>query len=86
MKNGQVSTDTPILLSIIVFQIFIITCLGFLDISENYVTYQGFGSETIGFFQNIIINISYLGWGNTLIFLPLIICLSYIIAKFIRGI
>jgi hypothetical protein len=36
-------------------------------------------------FGNIITNIELLGWGNTLIFTPLEVCIAYIIAKLIRG-
>lgn len=89
MNKAQVSTDTPIILSIIVFQTFIIIMLGFLNI--NIATKNVTGELNlpllphISFTQNIITNITLLGWGNLLIFLPLEICLGYIILKLIRG-
>lgn len=79
-KKGQVATDTPILIWLVVFQAFIITMLGLLNITPE--------TQSVGianFTQNIITNLSILGWGNLLIFLPLEIALGYIIAKLIRG-
>lgn len=105
MKKAQVSTDTPIILFILVFQTFVILALGFLNItntsveSPNITSYSeittysnstttvtttntGNSLFSIG---NIISNIKILGWGNSLIFAPLIIVIIYIIAKLIRG-
>ena len=84
-KKGQTSTDTPILLSIVVFQAFILICLGFLDMNENDITLNTYGGGIINFIFNMISNIAVLSWGNLLIFAPLGIALTYIIAKLIRG-
>jgi hypothetical protein len=81
-KKGQTSTDTPIILSILVFQAFVILCLGFLNVKDSEVTTSG---NVLFSFGNIISSISVLGWGNAIIFAPLIICLGYILAKLIRG-
>jgi hypothetical protein len=78
--NKAQSSDTPILLTILVFQAFIIVGLGFLELTSE--------SQTIGAFSfstNIINNIALLGWGNSILFAPLIICVIYIVAKLIRG-
>ena len=88
-KKGQTSTDTPIIISIFTFQIFIIIMLGFLDINTDTKD-VGLNADIplighIGFAYNIITNISILGWGNLLLFTPSIIALAYIIAKLIRG-
>lgn len=80
-KKGQTSTDTPIILSILVFQAFIIIMLGFLNVDSN----NNDVSVPLFSFDNIITSISELGWFNTIIFAPLIICLGYILAKLIRG-
>jgi hypothetical protein len=96
-KKAQAGTDTVIILSILSFQTFIILCLGFLSTTQT--TYVG--SDNISFnitgvstissgnrlfsFGNIISNISELGWGNSLLFTPLLICIGYIVAKLIRG-
>ena len=81
-KKAQAATDTPIIISIFTFQSFIIVALGFLNITPDN---QVIGSDLINFTQNIVNNISYLGWANTIIFTPLIIAITYIIAKLIRG-
>ena len=84
MKKAQVSTDTPIVLTILVFQTFVVTALGFLTIANEDVTATN--AKNIFFsFGNIVNNIAILGWGNALIFAPLIIVLLYILAKLIRG-
>jgi len=81
-KKGQVATDTPILLSIFVFQAFVLLSLGFLNITDVTTVSSG----TILFsFGNIINSIALLGWGNTLLFAPITLCVIYIIAKLIRG-
>lgn len=91
MKNNkaQVSTDTPILLWILVFQAFIVLGIGFLHVTPTTKTVGGdiniVGIPNISFTQTLVTNISYLGWGNLLLFAPLEICLIYIIAKLIRG-
>lgn len=79
-KKGQTSTDTPIILSIFAFQAFLVVMLGFLNITPETQSVTGFG-----FTQNIISNISLLGWGNTILFTPLVVGLGYIILKLIRG-
>jgi hypothetical protein len=81
MKNGQASTDTVIIFSILIFNGFLVLSLGFLNIDyeENNI------SDVLFSFGNIISNIIELGWGNILLFAPLIICLGYILAKLIRG-
>jgi hypothetical protein len=85
-KKAQTSTDTPIILSILVFQAFIIICLGFLNINNNEITTTTHENTLWGFsITNIITNISILGWGNLLIFVPIEICIIYIIAKLFRG-
>jgi hypothetical protein len=83
-KKAQTSTDTPIILSILVFQTFVVLMLGFLNVSSTEIVSTNTGNALFSF-GNIISNISYLGWGNILIFSPLIICLIYIIAKLVRG-
>ena len=82
-KKGQ-ANDTAILLSIIIFQTFILICLGFLNVSDSEISTINSGSELFSF-GNIISNIQILGWGNLLIFTPLFIGLGYIIARLIRG-
>jgi len=87
-KKGQSLSDATILLGIIVFQAFIIICLGFLNVEQ--VNYAGNLTSNIvisSFFSlpNIITSITVLGWGNLLIFAPLEVILIYIIAKLIRG-
>lgn len=94
-KKAQVATDTPIILSILAFQAFIILCLGFLTIITVSNNPDSISMNTSGIttnspsnifsFGNIITNIELLGWGNTLIFTPLGVCIAYIIAKLIRG-
>lgn len=94
-KKAQVSTDTPIILSIFSFQIFIIICLGFLSTSQTtYISTDNISFNITGIsttnnslfsFGNILSNISILKWGNTLLFSPLIICITYIVVKLIRG-
>ena len=97
-KKAQTSTDTPILISIIAFQAFIILALGFLNV--NYASQKSINSTSINAtyqiqtynvpltnlsITNIITNISYLGFANVLIFSPIIGAIIYIIAKLIRG-
>lgn len=88
-KKSQVSTDTPIIISIIAFQTLIIVCLGIIQIDPVTETIGKevdiLGLGTVGFTYNIINNISYLGWANSLIFTPLIFGLLYIVLKLIRG-
>ena len=79
--KGQ-STDTPILLTIVVFQAFVLICLGFLDVTATTVV----ADTHLGFSQTVISNLAVLGWGNLLVFTPMLVCIVYIIAKFIRGI
>lgn len=81
-KKAQTSTDTPIILSIIVFQAFVVLGLGFLNVTDITTTNSG---TSLFSFGNIINSIKLLGWGNTLIFAPLEISLFYIIAKLVRG-
>lgn len=79
-NKGQTATDTPIIIYIVVFQVFVITMLGFLNITPE--------TQTVGalnFTQNIITNLSIIGWGNLLVFFPLEVALGYIIVKLIRG-
>lgn len=85
MNKKAQATDTPIILGILVFQAFIIICLGFLTMYNNEVKTSDNGSDLINFKINIITNIKAFGWGNTLIFAPLEICIVYIIAKLVRG-
>jgi hypothetical protein len=80
-KKAQVATDTPILLSIFVFQAFVILSLGFLNVSYTKQT----ADTSLFNFGNIITSIAELGWGNTLLFAPIGLCVIYIIAKLIRG-
>lgn len=83
-KKGQTSTDTPIIIWLIAFQIFIITTLGFIDIKPETTTY----TEPISGFSiiNIINSITYLPlWANTILFSPLIGAVVYIVAKLVRG-
>ena len=82
-NKAQTATDTPIILSILVFQAFVILMLGFININDSTNTVVG--SNTINFTQNILTNIKLLGWGNSLIFAPLLVCIIYIVAKLIRG-
>ena len=84
-KKAQTATDTPILLTIIVFQAFIILCLGWLNLTESDVSTVTHGSGLINFTVNIVTNIGLLGWGNAILFAPLEVCIIYIIAKLIRG-
>lgn len=81
-KKGQ--TDSALILIILCFQAFIIVSLGFLDSTDSQITYEEHDSF-LGFSVNIINNLSLLGWGNTLIFAPIEICIIYIVIKLIRG-
>ena len=82
-KNKKAQSEVAILITILAFQIFIITALGFINITPETNSY----SEPItGFsFLNIITSISVLGWANILIFSPLISGLVYIVARLVRG-
>lgn len=88
-NKAQVSTDTPIVISLFAFQAIILLGLGFLNIDQKQqdvgtnFTYTGF--DIINFKNNVISNISELGWGNALIFTPFLIGIGYIVAKLIRG-
>ena len=76
MRKGQTATDTPIILTIVVFNAFIILSLGFLNINNSdSIKTQTYGSGLINFSQNIVTNISLLGWGNALLFTPLVVCI-----------
>lgn len=80
-KKAQTSTDTPIILSILVFQAFVLLGLGFLNVPTTDVGIN----DALFSFGNIINAIELLGWGNSLLFAPLVICIGYILAKLIRG-
>lgn len=94
MNKGQVSTDTPIIFSIFVFQAFVIIMIGFIPIynvtdikyNESNATVNLPGVlPDMSFGQKILTNIAILGWGNLIIFAPLEVCFIYIIAKLLRG-
>lgn len=78
--NKRAQTDSSIILSILVFQAFIIIALGFLDTTPTTVEVTG-----SGFGQNIITNIAALGWFNAILFIPIYVVIGYIILKLIRG-
>jgi hypothetical protein len=80
-KKGEGVTDAGIILSILVFQSIIITGLGFISINTDS---QNIDSG-LGFSTNIINNITELGFFNLILFTPLIIVLTYLIVKLIRG-
>jgi hypothetical protein len=85
MKYKKSQSDVSFILGVLVFNAFVILALGFLNINnDNNVTTETHGLEA--FSMNIISNITLLGWGNTLIFTPLILCIIYLVGKFIRGI
>ena len=85
------SEDTGIIMGIIAFQAVIILCLGFLQVSYVEIGNDVATVDTtveifnVSFGQNLITNISSLGFLNVLIFSPLIAGFGYIIAKLIRG-
>lgn len=94
-KKAQTSTDTPIILSILVFQAFIIIMLGFLNVNTENNSVDSINANSTGVTTNtpttifnigsIIHSIKILGWFNTILFIPLEVIIGYIIVKLIRG-
>lgn len=83
--------DTGLIIGIVAFQAVIIICLGFLQIETESSGYNatilntGLEVFNLNFTQNLITNISSLGFANILIFSPLIAGIGYVIVKLIRG-
>jgi hypothetical protein len=88
-KKAQ--SEAGIILSILVFQAFIIVFLGFINITIPYDTEDVGGEISIvgipltSWGSTLINNISVLGWANAIIFAPATLCLTYIIVRLFRG-
>lgn len=98
---GQATTDTPIVMALIAFNVFLLFAVGFIDMNNfspspstgDYEYQTNISVNTSSYsvpitnfkFANIVTNISEFGGFNILLFAPIIGAIIYIVAKLIRG-
>ena len=84
--HKKAQSEVGVIIFVLVFQIFLITMLGFLNINPETRDIGTFeGVKIIEFGTNIVFNIAELGWFNLILFTPLWVTIVYIIIRLVRG-